>query len=168
MIHRQLWVSYIATTAQSIITASIAYRATDITSAIQAQGGLTGALFRHEHLLYGYLESTRPIDLHALWDALLGDLLISMPSVQGTRVAIELPDIYHDGMPGDSPLWRTPEYTPQKRVGSSPASNLTCTAVMSTIIFCAKKTSPRIQQILHHRRPRISDFFVPRMASNGR
>ncbi|RLT23723.1 MAG: hypothetical protein DWI30_02845 [Chloroflexi bacterium] len=118
MIYRQLWVSYIETTALSIITSTITYRAADITKTITSHGGLTGALFRHENLLYGYLESTQPIDLHTLWDHLLGDMLLPVPSVHGPRVAIELPDIYHDGVPGDGPHWRAPGYTPQKRVGS--------------------------------------------------
>ncbi|NBU64854.1 MAG: hypothetical protein EBS29_10190 [Chloroflexia bacterium] len=118
MHHRQLWVSYIAPTALSIISSTIAYRAADFTRIITARGGRTGALFRHENLLYGYLESTQPIDLHMLWDHLLGDMLVSVPSVNESRVAIELPDIYHDGMPGDGPHWRAPGYTPQKRVGS--------------------------------------------------
>jgi hypothetical protein len=118
MIYRQLWVSYIAPTSQSVVTTTIAHRSTDITTTVQTQSGLTGALFCHENLLYGYLESTRPVDLDALWDQLLGDILLRVPSIHGPRVAIELPDIYHDGMPGDGPHWRAPGFVPQKRVGS--------------------------------------------------
>jgi hypothetical protein len=118
MMYRQLWVSYIDTAALSIIASTIAYRAADITKSMTSLGCRTGALFRHENLLYGYLESTKPIDLHTAWDNLLGDMLLCVPSVHGPRVAIELPDIYHDGMPGDGPHWRAPGYTPQKRVGS--------------------------------------------------
>lgn len=118
MIYRQLWVSYIAPAAQALIATTIAYRTPDITTAVHVQGALTGALFCHENLLYGYLESSRPIDLQQLWHQLLGDVLVSVPSVHGSCVAIALPDIYHDGMPDDGSHWRAPGYTPQRRVGS--------------------------------------------------
>ncbi len=118
MIYRQLWVSYVAPSSQPSVTTTIAQRSNHITRAIQAQGGQTGTLFLHENLLYGYLESTQSIDLNTLWGTLLGDILLNVPTVYGPKVTIALPDIYHDGVPGDGPHWRAPGYVPQKRVGS--------------------------------------------------
>lgn len=116
MIYRSMWVSYLQ---PSIDIAHICtqrnHRLHDASTQLQIS---TMALFHHQHVLYGYGESAHPLDTHTLMERTLGDVLQRIPTSRGTCVTVDLPDIYHDGMPGDGPHWRAPGYTPQRRIGS--------------------------------------------------
>lgn len=116
MMYRSMWVSYIQ---PDIDIAEVCRQSNAHLHLISESLTITTmALFQHQHMLYGYAESPHLLDTHALMDAALGDVLVRIPTSRGMRVSIDLPDIYHDGMPGDGPHWRAPDYTPQRRVGS--------------------------------------------------
>jgi len=116
MIYRSMWVSYLQ---PGIDIAGICTRRTQpLHHASDGHAITTMALFAHQHMLYGYAESTHSLDTHTLMAATLGDVLMRIPTSRGMQVSIDLPDIYHDGMPGDGPHWRAPGYTPERRVGS--------------------------------------------------
>lgn len=116
MTYRSMWVSYIQ---PDIDIAEVCQQSNAHLHLISESLSITTmTLFHHQHMLYGYAESPHLIDTHTLMDAALGDVLVRVPTSRGIRVSIDLPDIYHDGMPGDGPHWRAPDYTPQRRVGS--------------------------------------------------
>ena len=116
MIYRSMWVSYIPSGID--IAGICTQRSQRLHHASDEHTVTTMALFPHQHMLYGYAESTQPLDTHTLIERMLGDVLMRIPTSRGLSVTVDLPDIYHDGMPGDGPHWRAPDYTPQRRVGS--------------------------------------------------
>ena len=118
MTHRSLWVSYVNIEAALLVAQHCAIRQHIIRDHVVAHGVRTAAIFQHQHCLYGYCESDQPLVLDDLWHPVIGDMLLRVPSASGTALCIELPDIYHDGMPDDGQPWRAPDYTPQRRVGS--------------------------------------------------
>ena len=116
MIYRSMWVSYIQ---PDIDVADVCQQCNAHLHLISESLDITTmALFHHQQMLYGYAESAHLLDTHALMDATIGDALMRIPTSRGMRVSIDLPDIYHDGIPGDGPHWRAPDYTPERRVGS--------------------------------------------------
>lgn len=118
MIQRYLWTSYVTPMAAISLSQQLSIRHALIRERMQTHGVVTAALFQHQQQLYGYLETTQTIDTHALWLPLIGDLVQQLPTTRGTRITIDLPDIYHDGHPHEGTPWRAPGYTPTKQVGS--------------------------------------------------
>ena len=118
MIQRHLWTSYITPMAAISLNQQLSIRHALIRERMQSHAVGTAAIFQHQQQLYGYLESNQPLDTHALWLPLIGDLVQQVPTTQGMRITIDLPDIYHDGQPHEGTPWRAPGYTPTKQIGS--------------------------------------------------
>lgn len=118
MLQRHLWVSFLEAAAAPLVSHQLAIRQEIIREHIATHGIVTGALFQHQHTVYGYCESDRAVDMEHVWRPIMGDLLQHIPTANGIRCTMALPDIYHDGAPSTTTPWRQPGYQPTKRVGS--------------------------------------------------
>ncbi len=115
---RQMWSSSLSATGRSQIAKTGIAALAHFHSSPAAQRIHSASLFHAGDWLYGYLESELVGEIEVFAKEFLADCCTPIATSQGERWALPLLDVFHDGSPEDSDVWRSVDDIPAQRIGS--------------------------------------------------
>ncbi|SDO22304.1 hypothetical protein SAMN04487897_11029 [Paenibacillus sp. yr247] len=103
--NRQLYYSQLKVGTAEAFCAAIRQDDGDLRSHLQTEQVLTGSLFISDRYLCLYMETVHD-SFDWDWPAAYAEWLEAWPGEHGSRLSVQMLDIFHDGVPTDPDSWR--------------------------------------------------------------